>query len=391
MHDAHQTNDAKAFWANRRSNAPRRICTRTSAALWLPTSRTLRRSPTRLDSAAPAIGYMLVSCCRRMRNRFRKPAGSALVTAVVAGLLTACATPPMTSSGVLSSYSELPPVKNGRSTKSRVRVNTQDVLAARTVRILPTRFAEDVGAGLSEKDRGLVTNVIDRSLCRSLSKRFDVVGGVDPTDLSVRAVITHLGTTNQIAAGASAAIGFIPSALTSIPIVSPRVPVGLGSLTIEAEALDRDGEQDAAMIWASGADAVLSAPRVSEVGDAYQLASEFGRKFSELLVTGEQPSGKLKLPKLPKIGGSKKDTACEVYGSGPGILGKITESIALPPSVADKGREAEKEAPEEPGAVPSTAQTQSGTEGALAAVDAEHQNEATGAVDHPGSDESGAR
>jgi hypothetical protein len=258
-------------------------------------------------------------------------------------MLTACATPRVTHSGALSSYSQLEQVKKGRATESRIQLNNQDVLAARTVRILPTRFAPTAGTDISEKDRGLVSNVIDRSMCRGLSKRFDVVSGKDLADLNVQATITHLGTTGPIAAGASAAIGFFPSALNSIPFISIRLPIGLGSLTIEAEALDREGSQDAAMIWAKGANSLLSSARVSKVGDAYEFASEFGDMFSELLVTGKKPSGKLKLPKLPKFGGAKKDDACNVYGSGPGILGKITDTIALPPGVADKGRGAEGE------------------------------------------------
>ncbi|WP_168355850.1 DUF3313 domain-containing protein [Sphingomonas gei] len=250
----------------------------------------------------------------------------------------------MTRSGALSSYGDLVRHK-GRTTDSQARVSKQDVLAAKTVRILPARFADGVGADVTEKNRNLVANALDRSLCRKLSKRFDIVTTSEPADLNVQTTITHMGTTSRIAAGASAVIGFIPSALSSIPLLSPRVPVGLGSLTVEAEALDRDGMQDAALIWARGADSIMSSARVSEVGDAYALAGDFGGKFSELLITGETSSRGLKLPRLPKFGGSKKDSDCDIFGSDPGLLGKIGENFALPPAVADKGAKREKRLP----------------------------------------------
>lgn len=318
-------------------DAPYQLCSSKSTDVWLRPCLTMVRYATRIAATAMHLGCRNVSYRYASRNRL------ALLAVVPALCLTAgCATRPMTESGALTSYGHLGPVKKGRAVKSRVQVNKEDVLAARTVRILPTRFADAVGTDISEKNRSLVANAIDRSICRRLSTRFDVVDGADAADLNIQATITHLGTTNRFAAGASAVVGFIPSALSSIPLISPRVPVGLGSLTVEVEALDRGHQQDAAMIWAGGANAVQSTARVSEVGDAYELASDFGGKFSQILITGEKPSGKLKLPKLPKIGGSKKDSACNAYGKSPGILGMITDSVALPPNVADKGRTAEK-------------------------------------------------
>lgn len=251
--------------------------------------------------------------------------------------LTGCTRPTMTRSGALSTYGDLRPASNARGSASEVWVKREDVLSARSVRILPTRFAGAIGADVSEKDRNLLANAIDRTLCRGLSKRFDVTIE-EGADLSVQATITHLGTTNKVAAGASAAIGFIPSTLTSIPFISPRVPIGLGSLTVEAEALDQQQQQDAAMVWAAGANAIRSTARVSDVGDAYDLTSTFGRKFSQLLVTGEKPSDRIGFPKLPKFRGSKKDPDCDIFGRPPGILGAIADNLALPPNVVDKGR-----------------------------------------------------
>jgi hypothetical protein len=286
--------------------------------------------------AGDRVASAAISICRSV-NRSFLPRGSACLAL---SLLAACATPQMTRSGTLSSYDGLASSK-GRTTRSQVRVSKADVLAAKTVRILPARFAEGVGADVTEKNRNLVANALDRTLCRKLSKRFDIVDSGKDADLSVRTTITHMGTTSRIAAGASVVVGFIPSALSSIPLLNPRVPVGLGSLTVEAEALDPKGEQDAALIWARGADSMLSSARVSEVGDAYALATDFGGKFSDLLITGET-SGKLKLPKLPRFGSSKKDIDCGTFGSGPGLIGKLGDNLGLPPAMADKGAKREK-------------------------------------------------
>jgi hypothetical protein len=87
--------------------------------------------------------------------------------------------------------------------------------------------------------------------------------------------------------------------LPGVPVPVPRIPVGLGSLTVEAEARDRSGSQQAAMIWGRGANSFTSAPRGSNAGDAYELATAFGDDFSRLLVTGASPFGKL--PPLPSL------------------------------------------------------------------------------------------
>ncbi len=248
-------------------------------------------------------------------------------------LLAACASAPMTRSGSLSSYQDLE-TSNGTQAKSQLWVDKEKLQAARTVRISPTRYAEGIGTGISNADRALVANRIDRVLCEGLSKRFEVVDPTAPADLSVQATVTHIGTTNEIAAGVSVAASFV----SVIPMVSPRVPFGLGSLSLEAEALNPAGERVAAIIWSRGASyiSVMSSTTVSEVGDAYQLASAFGGNFSKLLETGETPFGKAPSVAIPGLG-EKKDKACDAYGEGSGVLGFFSENLGLSPGWTDKG------------------------------------------------------
>lgn len=223
-------------------------------------------------------------------------------------------------------------------------MNKPNVLAARTVRILPTRYIDQAGASLPYKDRTLVANVIDRSLCHALSERFELVSAAEPADLNVRATITQITPTDQIAAGVSVAAKIASSAL-DVPGPTPRLPVGLGSLTIEAEALNRANQQEAAMVWARGANSFLSSPKVSKVGDAYDLGSSFGEDFSQLLATGETPFGGMaSMPSIPSrhrvgawLGARPRYAACEAFGRAPGLAGLLAGRYGLPPAWTDRG------------------------------------------------------
>jgi hypothetical protein len=266
----------------------------------------------------------------------------------LAVLLTAggCAAVPLEPSGSLSSYEGLSP-SDGMLT--RIGVNREVVLAARTVRIAPTSFsAAALGAGLSETQRNMVGNAIDRSLCIGLSERFRIAAGGEQADLSIHAVITYVGLTDPMMAGASrvAAVGasIAEKALlpVPVPVPTPRIPVGLGGLAVEAGARNQGGRQEAAMVWARGADAITSKPKVSTSGDAYDLAKTFADDFSKLVVTAASPFNTM--PSLPSIhrvnamlGGAPKETACEVFGRGPGVAGIIGDSIGLPPEWTDQG------------------------------------------------------
>jgi hypothetical protein len=255
-------------------------------------------------------------------------------------LLSGCASAPMTKGGSLSSYDNMAP-SDGVLAKSLVRVSRDDILAAKTVRIVPTVFTQAASPTLSTKQRALVANAIDRSLCVGLSERLEVVAADRPADLTAHVLVTQAAPTDEMAAGASKVVSFVPAVL-GVPAPIPRLPIGLGSLTLEAEAQDRAGKQQAAMIWARGANSFTNSPTLSTAGDAYDLATSFGGDFSQLLVTGETPFGKApKLPSLDKIGsslgGKPKNAACEAFGRGPGVAGMIAERVGMPPEWSDKG------------------------------------------------------
>lgn len=254
--------------------------------------------------------------------------------------LGACAQAPLTLGNSLSSYENLVPV-DGVLTKALVRINKDEILAAKTVRIVPTAFVQGASPALAPNQRAMVANAVDRAICVGLSDRFDVVGPNAPADLVVHVAVTQAAATDEVVAGASKVVSIVP-AVFGVPVSIPRVPIGLGSLTLEAEALDRAGRQQAVMIWARGADSFTTSPRISKAGDAYDLATKFGVDVSELLVSGSAPFGKLpSAPSLQKIkaslGGKPKYAACDAFGRDPGLVGAVAAQVGLPPEWSDEG------------------------------------------------------
>lgn len=261
-------------------------------------------------------------------------------------LLSACANVPIEQTGSLSNYERLKP-SDGMLTKARVNVDKAAVLAAKSVRIAPTTYAAAAAGRFSAKDRRLVANAIDRSVCIGLSDRFHIARANETADLTVHVSIANVIPTDETAAAASKALSLGTSVVTNtgvvdaaFPIPSVRVPIGLGGIALEAEVVDERGQQQAAMLWARGANSLFGNARVSPVGDAYELASKFGADFSELLVTGEDPFA-TKLPSLPSMqrikslfGGAPKESACDDFGRV-GVTDMIAGQIGLPPEWTD--------------------------------------------------------
>jgi hypothetical protein len=262
---------------------------------------------------------------------------------VVVSLLPACATAPLVQGVGLSSYNNLTP-SNGLITKSRIHVQKQQVLAARTINIAPTTFPATVAPKLTDQQRALVSNAVNRALCVSLSDRFQVVRPDMPADLTVRAAITQATETDEVAAGLSVAVSIGTKFIDmGAPVPIPRIPIGLGNLSLEAAAFDPQGQQQAAMLWGRGATALFSSPKVSKASDAYDLAAAFGDDFGYLLVKGESPFGGVKAnpPSWQKInsmiGLAPKYAACESYGRSPGLVGIVGNVAGLPPEWTDSG------------------------------------------------------
>ncbi len=288
-----------------------------------------------------------------MRSRFGSRPGSTrpLWALGLLSLLAGCGTVVLNETGSLSRYDRLA-ASEEVATRARLYADPAALAQTRTVRIVPTRFPEAVsGPGLNAVERRLIANAADRALCYELSLRYDVIS-TKAADLTVRAAVTRIDLTNVPAAGATIAtsagitiasqvgVGFATT-VGRVPI--PRVPIGLGSLTVEAEALDRRSRQRAAMIWGGAANAFTNQARISPASDAYDLAGEFGQDFGTFLATGKDP---FKLPiaiptydrvRVTTLGEAPLDPDCEAFGRAPGVDGIIGDYIGLPPDWTDKG------------------------------------------------------
>ena len=310
-----------------------------------PTSRSI--SLRRRRRVAPAEAQSTVQMNKAgWRQPTRGPSKAiSIALLVVVNLLPGCATAPLVQGAGLSSYDGLTP-SDGKITKSSLHVRKEQVLAARTINIVPTAFPPSVAPKLSSEQRALVANAVNRALCVSLSDRFNVVAPDMPADLTVRAAVTQMTETDEIAAGLSAAAklgaSFVDTGI-DVPIPLPRIPIGLGNLSIEAEAVDRAGRQQAAMLWGRGATVFFSSPKVSKASDAYDLTAAFGEDFAQLLVTGESPfkTAGVNIPSWQKInsavGLAPKYAACETYGRFPGVVGLVGGKLGLPPEWTDSG------------------------------------------------------
>lgn len=271
--------------------------------------------------------------------------GRHLMLLMMVAVLPACAATPLVQGFELSSYEGMKP-SDGLITKSRINVRKEQVLAAGTVKFLPTAFSPSIGPKLSGEQRALIANAVNRALCISVSDRLKVVAPDQPADLVVKTAVTHVTETDEVAAGVSAAVSLGMNFVdVGAPIPTPRIPIGLGNLSMEAEALDPAGRQQASMIWGRGANALFNSPRASKSSDAYDLAAEFGGDFGRMLVKGESPFDGvgIDLPSWQKINSAiglpPKYAACERYGRAPGIRGLIGGQLGLPPEWTDKGSE----------------------------------------------------
>ena len=242
--------------------------------------------------------------------------------------LTACATATPGRQGQLSSYEGVTKTSTLR-TKAYLRADKAMLEKAHTFQLEPVRFADGVGSSITGAQREVVANAASRALCAALSQRLEAPPpGVAP-DLLVRATITGFSPTGRTVAGAS----FVLSHLSPVPF-TPRIPWGLGSFSAEAEAVDGAGHQVAALVWERGADAFSSKPRVSVIGDAYQLSVIFGHDMGELVATGENPIHNVSLPSLSHH--RKPAASCAVFGKGPGMTGFVAGRLAAAPEWLDR-------------------------------------------------------
>ena len=240
--------------------------------------------------------------------------------------------------GALSSYEGLAPAHN-LQTRAEWRADVEALKAAQTARIAPVTVQPAGAEHVTAQQSALIANELARTLCARLGSHFRMVPFRSPADLTVHATITSIRPTNTYAASASMGARVVASVVGSP--VAPRVPVGLGALSAEAEAVDRGHVQRAALVWDRSANALLTRARVSHIGDAYQLAAAFAGDMARLVITGEDPLRDLT---LPAVRHKAPQAACGIYGRGE-RSGYVSGFFGVAPEATDQGAGPDKPSP----------------------------------------------
>jgi hypothetical protein len=203
-------------------------------------------------------------------------------------LLAACASAGKPS-GLLSSYDGLT-VRDGavRTSLSR-RTDSEGLTGLERVALDRAVFAPGPETEwLSDVERTLLLREVDAQVCFEVSERYAIVNDPAQAQARVRTIITRVAPTGRAGSAASAAAGFfIPGP------IGLRVPGGLGGLGAEAEILDTQNRQLAAVVWNRSATAIgTDNPSLSRIGDALQLAEPFAdAAAAAMTATGVKPRG----------------------------------------------------------------------------------------------------
>jgi len=202
--------------------------------------------------------------------------------------LAACATPGKPS-GMLSSYEGLAVRDGAVRTSLSLRTDQAAVTGIERVALTPTVLAAGSETDwLSDPERTLLLREVDAQVCFEVSERYAIVPDPTQAQAKVRAIITRVAPTGRAGSAAAAAAGFfIPGP------IGLRVPGGLGGLGAEAEMLDAQDRQLAAVVWNRSATAIgTDNPSLSRIGDALQLAEPFAdAAAAAMTATGVKPRG----------------------------------------------------------------------------------------------------
>lgn len=213
--------------------------------------------------------------------------------------LTACASvAPRT--GSLSSYEGLSENPNAVRAKIATRADPTALASITRVRIAPARFADTPATWLTPEEQQTLLREIDAQFCFEMSKRYAIATMDDESVHAVRAIVAEVQPTGQAGSAASAAASFfVPGP------IGFRAPTGRGALAAEAEMLDPQGRQVAALVWSRRATVVgTDNPSLSRIGDALQFAAP----FADAAAAAMTPKTKRTKRQI------EKPDPCELYG-----------------------------------------------------------------------------
>lgn len=208
-----------------------------------------------------------------------------LAAPLVLLVLAACAGTPQQGQ-FLTSYDGLVPRTDMLRAGALDRADPEALTKVQRLRIEPTVFSPraEATAWMTPTEQTAVLREVDAQLCFELSERFEIITPPAPANAHrVRAAVTEVIPTGRVGSAASAAAAFfIPGP------IGVRVPGALGGLGAEAELLDPEGQQVAAVVWRRTATAIgTDNPSLSRIGDALQFVEPFADAAAAVMTPEE--------------------------------------------------------------------------------------------------------
>lgn len=261
----------------------------------------------------------------------RWPRASIMLAALLS--LVGCASAPSRQTLVIPSEGELVSVLDRADARIQRYVDPKALESIERIRLPSVELLpEAAGPGITPEQADLVANHGARVLCNRLAPYFEIVDEREPAAdaAELRVVITAIAPTNAAVAGVSS--------LIDVVVPGPaRLPAGLGGLAAEAELRSAGGEQVLVKAWARGANAVTKSAQVSPIGDAWQLAGDFGAELARALIRSDangQARPRLDEP-LREAGRDKCRLAFGTVNLGARGVSRL---VPLPPESFDAGR-----------------------------------------------------
>ncbi|WP_297798842.1 DUF3313 family protein [Arenimonas sp. GDDSR-1] len=253
-----------------------------------------------------------------------------LSLSIVILLLNACASIPENSTIALESDKPLLTVTD-ESNRRVAEFSDPKMLESVDGFVLPDIRLElpEPSKDISAEQLDVVSNALNRSLCRRLSPYLHAHEKRQPGDLVIEAALTGIRPTSRSVSSVSAVI----DAVVPGPV---RIPAGMGAIAVDARASTESGT--AAFIrWAKGANPVTTSAKISSIGDAYALVETFSREFTELLLN-DKGNGPVRA-KLPAPEIQSNENLCLKRFGKPDAAGKgASFLIPLSPEFIDKGK-----------------------------------------------------
>lgn len=247
--------------------------------------------------------------------------------------LGACASAPAPRATVFAPEHPLHSASKARQRKVEHYVDAQALHPIPRIALPDVRVAANAhDEAITSQQAELVANHAARSVCLGLAPYAVLHHTPGPGVLDVQLVVTAIEPSSGFASGTSAVIGAVA------PVPLPRVPAGLGSLAMEAELREPQLGQLALMRWARGANAITQDPKISSIGDAWQLAQRFGRDFTRTLLDTDPDRRGLQRERVtdPQIEANR--TLCAQRYGKVNLVGRgASKLLPLGPGAIDPG------------------------------------------------------